>query len=397
MKKVIRILVAAVVVAAAVFGIIVWQARSGAEAAVNAYNEAAEAYNEKISPYNEASAAVAEANEELQGVMDAAQAVLDQGAEAYEPDTQIALQAELKKAEKALVKVPAQIDPFEKRAVAGSFNKTELENQMVEAEAAAAAVEEAEEKIPPVPEIPDYKEQIQGVESAQKAYTDSVQKLANVTAPPDTFVLDRLRGIKSVVQAEAVTADLDPNGMLGKKDGYTGCVYFLDERIDRSLLPEDAFPEEDGGQEPDGSEDGEDGTPEETAENDNGGEGADASAEEADPAAAAETGRSAAADETETAATAASAAETATAAVDMNERIDVVRIGTEGGGAVEIYANAEEAEARDKYLAFFSGSVMDPGAHAVEGTCVIRASGLLEPEQQEALIQAVREALLSVE
>ena len=74
-----------------------------------------------------------------------------------------------------------------------------------------------------------------------------------------------------------------------------------------------------------------------------------------------------------------------------------MRIGTEGGGAVEVFATEEEAKNRAEYIAFFDGSVMEAGPCLVEGTCVIRASRHLEAEDQQKLLREVRDALLSVE
>lgn len=449
MKKVIGFLAAAAVLGAAAFGIIAWQARSDASAAIEAYNTSAAAFNEQIESYNEAVAQVEEANEELQGVLDAAQAVLDEGKKAYEPKTREKLKSAVRKASEVFVEVPARIDPFEKLSLAGSWRKAELEKEKMEAEAAQEAVEKAVEKIPPLPQVPDYQDQISAVRKAQKAYTDSVQKLANVTAPADSFVRERLRKIDTVVQAQAVTEKNDPNRLLGKKGGYKGCVYFLDSRIDRDLLPADAFRKEE-----EAEKDGKSGTEEtdtaatgasaaaaegasfagasssafsnpaaaETSETaaataETGETAADAAAATGDTAAAtaaetaaptAETGETGADSAAESAAASATAAETAAAfrtetskmtaaPADEGPDIDVVMIGTAGGGAVEIYTSADDANARDEYLAFFEGSVMDPGAHTVEGTCVIRTSKYLEEEEQEQLTEKVRQALLAVE
>ena len=244
MKKIIAFFAIVAAVIAAVFGILLWRARSQASAAISAYNAAAEEYNGKITPYNEAAAQTGAENDRLQGVIDAAQSLLDKDAGAYEPKTKKDLQKAVDKASKVFVEVPVQIDPFQPQTLVNSFRRADMDVQQIEAQAAEAAVEKAMETIPEVPEVPDYTEQVEAVEKAQKAYTDSVQMLTNVTAPPDTFVKDRLAKIDTVVQAQAVTKDNDPNGLLGKEDGYTGCVYFLDDRIDRSLLPQEAFEKE---------------------------------------------------------------------------------------------------------------------------------------------------------
>lgn len=443
-KKVIGIAALLAAAAAIFFAYRVFSAKSSASNAVEAYNAAVREYNAAIAPFNEAASGIADANNTLQGVLDAAQAVLDKGEKAYEPDTQDELESAVKKAGKAFAEVPVQIDPLEEQALPVSFSTKELELAQHEAETALNAVGEAREKIPDVPDVPDYKKELDAVRTAQKKYEDSVQKLANVTSPPDSFVMERVEKIKTVAAAEAVTADNDPNGLLGKNGGYIGCVYFLDERVDRDLLPQEAFAKEHEKAAEDGDDAGSEsseeaaataGTEESSSDDAADSTGAAESGEEAAASAgtaesseqaeaqagttagseAAESaGTEAASNETaastgteaasgESASTAAAAEETAapenpsgTAAVKENN-IDVVMIGTAGGGAVEVFATEEEAKNRAEYIAFFDGSVMEAGPCLVEGTCVIRASRHLEAEDQQKLLREVRDALLSVE
>ena len=421
-KKAIGIAAALLVLAAGFFIYTVWSARAEASAAVEAYNSAAQDYNDTIAPYNQAASEIAEVNGELQAVLDSAKAVLDKGEEAYEPDTQDLLESAVQKAEKVFAEVPVQIDPFEMRNVPAGFSTDQLELAQHEAETAQKAVEESLEKIPEVPEVPDYTQEIEAVRSAQKNYEKSVRKLANITSPPDSFVKERLERIDTVVQAEAVSEGNDPNGLLGTKGGYLGCVYFLDERIDRSLLPQEAFekdgkkasedekaPESSSEEEASAAESAteeaaasEGGTAAETTASAEGETTAEtaASAEggtAAETAAAAEDGTAA---ETGVSAGSGTAAEAAAAGEDSpkkNPSIDVVMIGTAGGGAVEIYSSREEAEKRAEFISFFEGSVMDAGSCAIEGTCLIRTSKYLDEEGQEKLTRAVREALLTVD
>ncbi len=461
-KKVIAIAAVILMLAAGGFAFILFNAETAASDAVNAYNAAAEEYNTAIAPYNEAASGISEANNTLQGVLDEAQAVLDEGKKAYEPDTQDQLESAVQQAKKVFAEVPVQIDPLEIKEAPGSFNKAELELAQHEAETALKAAGEALEKVPDVPEVPDYEKELDAVRTAQKKYTDSVQKLANVTAPADSFVKERLEKLETVTAAEAVTEKNDPNGLLGKEGGYVGCVYFLDERVDRSLLPQEAFVKEKNAAGADAAaaaqETGNTEAVETTAEKDTGeaaaqetgsadaanntaekdaGEAAAETADAKDPAAAAaekassdKTGEAAAeqasGDKTGEAAadtasadkTAASSEEKSTAAVagetnaaaaadetaagagteaKKESGIDVVMIGTAGGGAVEVYATEEAAAKRAEYIAFFDGSVMAAGPCQVEGTCVIRASKHLSAEDQQKLIKAVRDALLAVD
>lgn len=454
-KKAIVIAAVIAAVVLAVFYYNIHTARTAASGSIDAYNELARSYNEKIEKYNAAASSIAAANEELQGVLNEAGSLADQNKKAYEPRTLEKLQKAIKTAEGRLVEAHVQFDPFEMRELQSSFNKSDLEIQKMEADVAATGVEEAMTKIPEIPAVPDYSEQIKAVQDAQKSYENSVQKLANVTAPPDDFVSGRLKRISTVVETGAVTKEQDPNGLLGEKGGYTGCVYFLDERVDRELLPEEAFkeaPDEDEDKAAAGASDedpaeadtarenaAEGGTSVEnaaeagtTAESSaEAGTAADSSSEAgtaADSAAAAGTSVESAAAAgasgelesspasgttaedtaeggTSAGTTAENAAASETAASEISEEkeqkpkevIDVVMIGTVGGGAVEIFPTEEDAQARIEYLRFFEGSLMDPGAFDVEKTCVIRASKYLDAVEQKELIEKIREELLATD
>ena len=425
-KKAIVIAAVIAAVVLAVFYYNIHTARTAASGSIDAYNELARSYNEKIEKYNAAASSIAAANEELQGVLNEAGSLADQNKKAYEPRTLEKLQKAIKTAEGRLVEAPVQFDPFEMRELQSSFNKSDLEIQKMEADVAATGVEEAMTKIPEIPAVPDYSEQIKAVQDAQKSYENSVQKLANVTAPPDDFVSGRLKRISTIVETGAVTKEQDPNGLLGEKGGYTGCVYFLDERVDRELLPEEAFkkaPDEDEDKAAAGASD-EDPAEADTAQ-ENAAEGgtsvenvaeagttAESSAEAgtaADSSSEAGTAADSAA-EAGTAADSAAAAGTSVAASETTaseiseekeqkpkEVIDVVMIGTVGGGAVEIFPTEEDAQARIEYLRFFEGSLMDPGAFDVEKTCVIRASKYLDAVEQKELIEKIREELLATD
>ena len=455
-KKAIVIAAVIAAVVLAVFYYNIHTARIAASGSIDAYNELARSYNEKIEKYNAAASSIAAANEELQGVLNEAGSLADQNKKAYEPRTLEKLQKAIKTAEGRLVEAPVQFDPFEMRELQSSFNKSDLEIQKMEADVAATGVEEAMTKIPEIPAVPDYSEQIKAVQDAQKSYENSVQKLANVTAPPDDFVSGRLKRISTIVETGAVTKEQDPNGLLGEKGGYTGCVYFLDERVDRELLPEEAFKEapeeyedkaaaagasdEDPAEADTARENAAEGgtsvenaaeagtTAESSAE---AGTAADSSSEAgtaADSAAAAGTSVESAAAAgasgelesspasgttaedtaeggTSAGTTAENAAASETAASEISEEkeqkpkevIDVVMIGTVGGGAVEIFPTEEDAQARIEYLRFFEGSLMDPGAFDVEKTCVIRASKYLDAVEQKELIEKIREELLATD
>ena len=392
MKKKILAVAAAVVLLAACFFIYrIWNARKAASSAVEAYNAAAQEYNDAISPYNEAAAGIADENTKLQTALDSADAVLKKGGEAYEPDTQKKLEKAVKKARKSLTEAPVLIDPFEIRTVPAVFSTKELALLQDEAETAREMAEDAKGKIPAVPEVPDFSEEINEVGTAQKNYENSIRMLANITKPSDRFVKERLGRIKTVIQAEAVTPENDPNGLLGKKDGYIGCVYFLDESVDQSLLPKEAFSKKEKKEKKDTADEA---MSADTAATVSEATSADTAGTEAEAASSDRAGTETEA-EASSADTAAAAAEAVPAARENGA--DVVMIGTAGGGAVEVFSSREEAEKRAEYISFFQGSVMDAGSCTVEGTCLIRTSKYLSGDQQEKLTKKIREALLAVD
>lgn len=67
---------------------------------------------------------------------------------------------------------------------------------------------------------------------------------------------------------------------------------------------------------------------------------------------------------------------------DINSAIDC---GTDGGGCIEIYANASDAKKRDEYLASFDSTAFSSGSHKVVGTVLIRTSSKLKASEQQAL------------
>lgn len=68
--------------------------------------------------------------------------------------------------------------------------------------------------------------------------TDNTSELAEkyiiasqITNPNKDWVISRLSDVKSITGKQAVTETNDPNGLLGKDNGYTNCIYFGVEYI----------------------------------------------------------------------------------------------------------------------------------------------------------------------
>lgn len=72
---------------------------------------------------------------------------------------------------------------------------------------------------------------------------------------------------------------------------------------------------------------------------------------------------------------------------------DLIEKGTDAGGAIEVYANEEDANKRANYLAGFDGSVLASGTHKAIGTVLIRTSNELTATQQRELEKIIIDAL----
>lgn len=72
--------------------------------------------------------------------------------------------------------------------------------------------------------------------------------------------------------------------------------------------------------------------------------------------------------------------------------------GTSGGGCIEVFANTEDANARNEYLSSFDGNgLFDSGSHEVVGTVLIRTSHDLTATQQKELTAEIKSALTAVQ
>ncbi|MBD9159294.1 MAG: hypothetical protein EGQ16_05615 [Clostridiales bacterium] len=72
---------------------------------------------------------------------------------------------------------------------------------------------------------------------------------------------------------------------------------------------------------------------------------------------------------------------------------DIIEKGTKAGGAIEVYANEEDAKNREDYLAGFDGGILSSGSHKVVGTVLIRTSDDLTATQQKNLEEKIVKAL----
>jgi len=74
------------------------------------------------------------------------------------------------------------------------------------------------------------------------------------------------------------------------------------------------------------------------------------------------------------------------------DKEDSIARGTDGGGAIEIFANLKDAENRCAYLKEFDDTILDSGSYALIGTMVVRTSYKLSYEKQYELTDEIFKA-----
>ena len=60
--------------------------------------------------------------------------------------------------------------------------------------------------------------------------------LGQITNPSVDIVKNQIKDVEGMQDIQEVTTDNDPNEMLGKENGYTGCLYFSHELVDQTGL-----------------------------------------------------------------------------------------------------------------------------------------------------------------
>lgn len=160
---------------------------------------------EATARFEQAAEVVEKENTKLEDAIKAAQELLDKKETPYDDNTRVNLQNAINDAKTAMVTIP-EIP-----------SDTEQINQ------------EAKTLEQPV----DYTKETEALSTAEKAYSDSIRQEKQITNPEETFVLDRLKNVDTVVTSAAVTEDNDPNGLLHKAGGYTSAVYFESSNVNQ--------------------------------------------------------------------------------------------------------------------------------------------------------------------
>lgn len=97
-------------------------------------------------------------------------------------------------------------------------------------------VEDIRSKTEELERMGQYADEIERLHAAQSELEKSIQQLKQVTAPKESFVIERIKDIETIVGVEAVTEDNDPNGNLGKSGGYTATIYLSSNLVSPASL-----------------------------------------------------------------------------------------------------------------------------------------------------------------
>lgn len=79
-----------------------------------------------------------------------------------------------------------------------------------------------------------------------------------------------------------------------------------------------------------------------------------------------------------------------------DKNADPVKLGTNGGGCIEIYKNTSDAKKRCEYLNQFDNSFLQTGSYATIGTMVVRTSYQLEVDSQYFITNEIFKALTTI-
>lgn len=74
---------------------------------------------------------------------------------------------------------------------------------------------------------------IQTLHGLSDYLSDDIEILKQITAPSESWVMNRLANVDDILSIQPVTPDNDPNGLLNKENGgYSACIYFTSTGIE---------------------------------------------------------------------------------------------------------------------------------------------------------------------
>lgn len=128
----------------------------------------------------------------------------------------------------------APLDPSLTDAASAEIGLAQGERQ--EAPERPQSVEDIKSATKKLKRMGQYSDEIAGLQTAQFELEQSIKQLKQVTAPEESFVINRIQGVETISGVEAVTEDNDPNGNLGKAGGYTAAIYFSSNQVSPANL-----------------------------------------------------------------------------------------------------------------------------------------------------------------
>lgn len=140
----------------------------------------------------------------LQQTISDSQALIDAGEKPYDENTIPALETEMANAKASVVEIP------ERKGNAEEINSL-VNNEL--------------KKI-------SYVEVNKQLTEAKTNLENSIKIMKQVTNPPESFIIERIKDIDGITGYAGVTEDNDPNGNLNKPGGYTSTVYFAYDKVE---------------------------------------------------------------------------------------------------------------------------------------------------------------------
>lgn len=142
--------------------------------------------------------------EVLQKTINDSQALIDAGEKPYDESTVPALETEIANAKASIVEIPER-----------KGNAEEI-NLLVNSELKKITYVEVNSQLA----------------ETKTNLENSIKIMKQVTNPPESFIIERIKDIEGITGYAGVTEDNDPNGNLNKPGGYTSTIYFAYDKIE---------------------------------------------------------------------------------------------------------------------------------------------------------------------
>lgn len=210
--------------------------------AVSDYNALIPDYDAVATNFNAVISDMDAATQKLDTVIVSAQNIISANESPYDESTLTLLKNAVKNAEESRKQIPASAEKVSEISITDNDKKSKTEDIKIKTENVISQTESLKKRIQDIEEETvkltaeplDYSPVIADIQKKQKDFENSVLILKQVTNPTEDFIIQRLEGISSITDIQAVTEDHDPNGHLNKQGGYTASVYFASSLVDPS-------------------------------------------------------------------------------------------------------------------------------------------------------------------